>query len=79
MDPLVTIAAYLNPYEAYLARGVLESAGIECVLLDEHMSHYYGRASAVVGGVKLQVSTADEQTARALLSAEIEIAPEADG
>ncbi len=70
MDVLVTIATYLNPNEAFLARGVLESAGIDCILLDEHVSLVYGRpGGGIVGGVRLQVAAEDEQAARALLAA----------
>jgi len=69
----VTIATYLNPYEAFLARGVLESAGIDCILLDEHVSLVYGRpGGGIVGGVRLQVPAEDEQAARALLAVEVD-------
>ncbi len=49
----VTVATFFNPTQAHLARLRLEAAGIDCVILDEHMaSHVFALA---VGGIKLQV------------------------
>jgi len=69
----VTVATFLSPHEAYLARGVLASAGVECVLLDEHMSQVYGRVGGgIVGGMRLQVRAEDESAARALLATSLD-------
>ena len=74
-DELVTIARFQDLTEAELAAGRLESAGIECVLQDEHMSSMvpfglYTLGGAMLGGVRLQVCQRDEADAAELLADE---------
>ena len=57
----VTVAAFHKPVDAYLARAFLDSQGIECVLLNEHIGWLYGSAA---GGVRLAVRGADHERAR---------------
>ena len=61
---LVTIRQFGNLSEALLAKGCLESAGIECFLADANMAWM---DSPVVRGMRLQVSPGDAETAVALL------------
>jgi hypothetical protein len=62
----VTIASFLTPFEANLARLKLESADIDCVLLDENiaMTQAFG---IMTGGVKLKVPALQADDARELL------------
>jgi hypothetical protein len=64
---LVTIRSFWYLAEAELAKGLLESAGIQSVLFDENIVNmgWYGNA---VGGVKLQVSPEDVEAANEILN-----------
>src|SRR5665213_2641010 len=61
---LVTIRQFGNLSEALMAKGCLESAGIECFLADANMAWM---DSPVVRGMRLQVNPEDAQTATAFL------------
>jgi hypothetical protein len=61
---LVTIRQFGNLSEALLAKGCLESAGIECFLADANMAWM---DSPVVRGMRLQVNPDDAETAIELL------------
>jgi hypothetical protein len=65
---LVTIATFRDPYEAQLARGLLETYDISAYVAHEHHVGAYWLLSNALGGVKLQVSSDDEQAARAALA-----------
>ncbi|MCB0815532.1 MAG: DUF2007 domain-containing protein [Flavobacteriales bacterium] len=67
MDALVTVAAFTLPSDLVIARGRLESEGIECSLKDELTVQVHNLYSNAVGGVKLQVRVEDAGRARALL------------
>jgi len=65
---LITIANFTLPVEANLAKAKLKSEGIQSFILDEHtvgMDFAYSRA---LGGVKLQVRTADARRATEILA-----------
>lgn len=62
-----TIRSFPDVMQAWLAQSSLESAGIECRLLDDNMVRLDWGASIVLGGVKLQVKPEDAETALALL------------
>lgn len=66
-DPegLVTVARFADSVEAEMARGLLESAGLACVLAGGNLAHLMPRTFRM----RLQVATADEATARELLEA----------
>ena len=66
-EGVTTIARFMRLEEALVARGVLESAGIECFLADENMMHIAGPHGLVLGGVRLQVTDSDAQAAGELL------------
>jgi hypothetical protein len=61
---LVTIAKFLEPVNAQLAKGVLESAGIESFLQGENANSMMAFAFRA----RLQVERRDEEAARALLA-----------
>jgi hypothetical protein len=67
MQELVTIRQFRDLPEALLAKGSLESAGIECFLADENLVRLDWFISNFVGGIKLNVRAEDEINARKLL------------
>jgi hypothetical protein len=64
---LVTIRQFRDLPEALLAKGSLESAGIECFLRDENLVRLDWFISNFVGGVKLCVQPDDAVKAKTLL------------
>jgi hypothetical protein len=64
---LVTIRQFRDLPEALLAKGSLESAGIECFLADENLVRLDWFISNFIGGIKLRVEARDEANARKLL------------
>jgi len=64
---LVTVRQFRDLPEALLAKGSLESAGIECFLADENLVRLDWFISNFIGGIKLNVRAADEANARTLL------------
>lgn len=67
-DKLVTIATFGNSWEAHLAAGKLEAAGIPAVLGDENINSIGGGLYGnMVGGIKLQVPEVHAEAALAAL------------
>ncbi len=64
-DRLVTIRQFGDMAEALLAKGCLESAGIECFLADAEIARMEWPVSR---GVRLQVDAHDAEAALALLA-----------
>ena len=67
---LVVVAAFTSVHEAQFARSLLESAGLEATLADEHvvsMDWFYSNA---IGGVKVLVPRHQLEEARALLDSD---------
>lgn len=64
---LVTIRQFRDLPEALLAKGSLESAGIECFLADENLVRLDWFISNFIGGIKLNVRASDEANARKIL------------
>jgi len=64
---LVTVRQFRDLPEALLAKGSLESAGIECFLADENLVRLDWFISNFIGGIKLNVRAADAENARKLL------------
>ena len=62
---LVTIRKFLSHPEAMIAKSELESAGIECFLIDEWTARMY--VSIAVGGIRLQVNRSDAEAALEIL------------
>jgi hypothetical protein len=67
MQELVTVRKFRDLPEALLAKGSLESAGIECFLADENLVRLDWFISNFIGGIKLNVHAGDEANARQLL------------
>ena len=66
---LTTIAHYIDPIEAHLARGRLLSEGIDAHLGDEHLAMANWEWRLAIGGVKLRVADEDVARARIVLQA----------
>lgn len=64
---LVTIRQFRDLPEALLAKGCLESAGIECSLADENLVRLDWFISNFIGGIKLNVRVSDVENARKIL------------
>ena len=65
---LVTLRHFRDIPEALLAKGMLESAGIQCVLADGNLVRMDWLLSNAIGGVRLQVDKHELESARAILS-----------
>ena len=62
-EGLVTVGRFLDPVEAQMAKGMLESAGVETFLVGENVN----QLMPVAFRVRLQVRLEDEAGARELL------------
>src|ERR1700683_3850949 len=67
MRELVTIRQFRDLPEALLAKGSLESSGIECFLADDNLVRLDWFISNFIGGIKLNVHAADAANAQKLL------------
>ncbi len=65
---MVTLRQFRDLPEALLAKGILDSAGIECFLVDENMIRMNWFISNLLGGIRLQVNRDDVEEAVTLLS-----------
>ena len=65
-DTLVLLRVYSNAIDAHIARGVLQSNGVMCVLNDENMSSIYPMTP--VGEMRLFVRNEDVFRAEELLT-----------
>lgn len=63
----VTIARYTYPYEAQIARALLDSEGIEAFVADEQTINMQWLYSDALGGVRLQVAVEDRERALQIL------------
>jgi hypothetical protein len=64
---LTTIRKFRDLPDAILAKGLLESAGIECYLADENIVRLDWFISNAIGNMRLQVKLADAETAIEIL------------
>ena len=62
-EEYVTVKEFIEPIEAQMAKSVLESAGVECFLLNENSNSLLGAAFFA----QLQVHKKDEADALTLL------------
>ena len=69
-EEFVTVKDFIEQVDAQMAKGVLESAGIECFLLGENTNSLLGAAFFA----QLQVHRKDEATALEILGASDEYA-----
>jgi len=65
---LVTIRQFRDLPEALLAKGSLESAGVECFLADENLVRLDWFISNFIGGIKLKVRGRDVDNAQKILN-----------
>lgn len=63
---LVTLATYSHDWEAYIAKGVLDDAGIPCVINNEIFGSVYPIGFNSIGGVTVMVRESDLEEARRL-------------
>jgi len=64
---MVTIRSFPDVMQAWLAKSSLESAGVECYLVDDNMVRLDWGMSIVLGGVKLRVKPEDAEDALVFL------------
>ncbi|MBZ5535576.1 MAG: DUF2007 domain-containing protein [Acidobacteriia bacterium] len=76
---LVTIRKFRDLMDADLAKGLLESVGIESFLIDENMVRMDWLISTGIGGIKLQVKREDAEAAMTVLDQPIPGGPEVEG
>ena len=65
---LVTLLKYLQPVEAHILKGKLESEGIAAAVFDENFSTIYPFAAQLTGGVHLKVRAEDLERAKEILA-----------
>ena len=75
----VTLRQFRDLPEALLAKGSLESAGIEAYLVDDNMVRMDWFISNLLGGIKLQVRPQDVEAATAILNQPIPEVLELEG
>lgn len=64
-----TVASYLDPLQAQIARGLLAAEGIDAHVGDEHLAVANWEWRLAIGGSKVRVADADAARARAILGA----------
>lgn len=64
-----TVASYLDPVQAQIARGLLEAEGIAAHVGDEHLSVANWEWRLAIGGSRVRVAEADAERAGAILRA----------
>lgn len=62
------VEVHTSPWEAHVARALLESEGIPAFLGSEHIVAVWWPMSCAFGGVRLQVRREDVEQARAVLT-----------
>ncbi len=65
---LVTIASYANPFEAELAKSLLEDYGFEVVLQNERIMSIYPSIAGDMYMIQLQVSESREEEAKRIIT-----------
>jgi Putative prokaryotic signal transducing protein len=66
--PLITVARFSTPWEAHLARTLLESEGLRCCVLEERMPAVHLLSAAPAAFNRLEVHQADAQRAGEILA-----------
>lgn len=75
----VSLRMFRDLPDGLLAKGLLESAGIEAYLTDDNMVRIYWLYSQLLGGIKLKVRPEDVDAANEILNQPIPEAIEVDG
>jgi ribosomal protein S27E len=71
LNETVTLRQFLDLPEALLAKGSLESAGIQAYLVDDNMVRLNWFISNILGGIKLKVRAEDAEAASKILNQSI--------
>ena len=79
LNDLVTLRQFRDLPEALLAKGSLESGGIESQLIDDNMIRMNWFISNLLGGIKLKVHAEDVEAANAILNQPIPETIEVEG
>jgi hypothetical protein len=79
LNETVTIRQYRDLPEALLAKGSLESAGIQAYLVDDNMVRLDWFYSNLLGGIKLKVQSDDVDAANEILNQPIPDTIDVDG
>lgn len=79
LNDLVTVRKFLYPPEALLAKGSLESAGIQSYLVDDNVINMNWFYSNALGGIKLKVQPEDVDAANEILNQPIPETIEVEG
>jgi hypothetical protein len=79
LGDLVTVRKFRDLMDADLAKGLLESVGIESFLIDENMVRIDWLISNGIGGIKLQVKSEDAEAAIEVLDQPIPRKSEVEG
>jgi Putative prokaryotic signal transducing protein len=79
LQKLVTLRQFRDLPEALLAKGALESAGIESFLADDNMVRLDWFISNLIGGIKIKVKPEDLEAAHEILDQPIPEGFEVDG
>ena len=79
LNETVTLRKFRDLPEALLAKGSLESAGIECFLVDDNMIRLDWFYSNLLGGIKLKVQAGDVEAANQILDQPIPATIEVEG
>jgi hypothetical protein len=69
-DNIVVYKTFVDPTNANIIKGLLESYEIECFLSDENMTGMYSPFTPAIGGVKLNVFEKDISRINSILNAE---------
>ncbi len=72
----ITVARYTYPYEAHIARGKLDNAGIDAFIADEHTISTHWIYSQALGGVRVQVQEESKDLALRVLAEETNVQDE---
>jgi ribosomal protein S14 len=70
---LSVAASFTYPYEADLAKALLESREIEAWILDEHQIRQRWHLSGALGGVKVSVRPSDLEEAKSILAKDFSV------
>jgi hypothetical protein len=76
---MVTVGKFRDLPEALLAKGSLDSAGVQCILLDDNLVRMDWFISNAIGGIKLQVNSEDAAAAMEILKQPIPEGFDVDG
>jgi hypothetical protein len=66
-DKIVTLETYIDPMQAEIALGILETAGISC-FMDKNGAGIYPFYTDALGGYKIKVFEHDLEKCRAILA-----------